>query len=462
MTERVAAFFVPVLLAVALLYQVFADLQIAMSQPASLWIIGLTLAAAAVAGTLAFIGPVVVRVGVLTASALVFLDVTLHLSGLFERLTPEIRVLVSRDEQRITALHQIKAALEADIAGFGALPAAEQYGEGTGPAEFWRNWWDVSAADGDRDGHPFLDFLVDDGIVSAVPVDPVNRPAPDDDPRGGQQFVYLLVPPGYEYAGGTCDPGPNRWIYLLGITDLEYEDHRPPARFTGSGCACLWRDQPDYFQHHFDYVLCGGFDASPDTRSQAVSKRAAARAARADAEARVHAPHDARRIADLRRIQEALTRYAENVGRLPRPSEYGEAEASSAPGFWQHMWDVSAEDGDRDGVPFLDFLVESGTMDPVPVDPDNEPSATGDPRDGRQFVYFVVPPDYQFEGGSCAAAENEWTYLLGITDLRSESRRPPRGIGGSGCECLWRNQPNYFQAHFDYVLCGTFRRAGAD
>jgi hypothetical protein len=47
--------------------------------------------------------------------------------------------------------------------------------------------------------------------------------------------------------------------------------------------------------------------------------------------------------------------------------------------------------------------------------------------------------------------------MLGITDLRSEVTRPPANIKGSGCECLWRDQPNFFQSQFDYVLCGTFR-----
>ncbi|HEV3486621.1 MAG TPA: hypothetical protein VG106_14515, partial [Vicinamibacterales bacterium] len=135
----------------------------------------------------------------------------------------------------------------------------------------------------------------------------------------------------------------------------------------------------------------------------------------------------------------------------------GEREKSASAGFWQGYWDVSGEDGDGDGKPFLDFLVDSGTMTSVPVDPENERAADGDPRGGRQYVYYVVPPEHDFAGGSCGAAKKEWVYLLGITDLRSEAARPPKNIAGSGCECLWRNAPNYFQKHFDYVVCGTFR-----
>jgi hypothetical protein len=463
MNGKLATFCVPVLAAVALLYHVLADLQVAVTQDATLLVIGMTLGLAAAAGLLAAFGPPVLRVGVLAVTAVVFLDVAVRLSGVFDRLTPGIRVFVARDEQRIAHLHQIKAALDKYVSDVGPLPTPEQYGEATGVPDFWLNWWDVSAHDGDGDHLPFLDFLVDDGILPIVPLDPVNEPSSKGDPTGGKQYVYFVVPPDHDYAGGACDPRPDRWTYLLGITDLEYETDRPPAKFSGSGCACLWRDQPNFFQHHFDYILCGSFDSTPEARARAKNVRAERAAAAEAAEratlTRLHGPQDGRRVADVLRIQEALHTYLERVGPLPTPAEYGEGEASRGPGFWQHWWDVSAEDADGDGLPFLDFLVDSGTMTSVPVDPESQAAADGDPRGGRQYVYFVVPPDYtSYQGGSCAASRNRWVYLLGITDLRSEISRPPRNFAGSGCECLWRDSPNFFQEHFDYIVCGTFRR----
>jgi hypothetical protein len=273
MNGKLAAFLVPVLATVALLYQVLADLQVALTHDATLLVTGIVLAGAVVAGALAALGPPVVRVAVLAVTFVAFLDVTIRLSGVFERLTPGIRVFVARDEQRIAHLHQIQAALERYASQVGPLPTPIEYGEATGIQDYWLNWWDASAHDGDGDAHPFLDFLVDDGILAAVPVDPVNERARDADARGGKQYVYFVVPAGYDYAGGVCAEQKNRWMYMLAITDLEYEKDRPPSRFGGSGCECLWRDQPNFFQHQFDYVLCGSFDGSPEARARAAQRR---------------------------------------------------------------------------------------------------------------------------------------------------------------------------------------------
>jgi hypothetical protein len=259
MKGRLAAFLVPPLTALIFLYQVFSDLQIAVTHDATLRVIGLTLGVAVAGGVLAAVGPSLVRVGVLTACAILFLDLTVHLSGVFDRLTPRNRVIVARDEQRIADLHRIKIALDAHIAQYGSLPTPNDYGEATGASGFWQNYWDVSSTDGDADGRPFLDFLVDGNILSTVPVDPVNVHGANADVRDGQQYVFFLVPPDHLYEGGACDGRPDRWVYMVGVTDLEYEPFRPPARFTGSGCTCLWRDRPNYFQQYFDYILCGEF-----------------------------------------------------------------------------------------------------------------------------------------------------------------------------------------------------------
>jgi hypothetical protein len=481
MKEKVASFLVPLLIAVVLLYQVLASLRIAVTHGATLLIIGITLAIAVAAGLLAAFGPPLVRVAVLAASTLVFLDVTFHLSSVFDRLRPKIRKQTTNDERRIADLHRIKSALDQYVTEYGALPAPAEYGEGTGPAGFWENWWDLSAHDGNKDGVPFLGFLAEAGTLPSVPLDPVNEPSPKGEPQGGKQYVYLLVPAGYDYAGGASDAAPNRFHYVLGITDLSLETSRPPKVFAGSGCASLWRNQPNFFQNHFDYVLCGTYEATPaivakaagaraKLASEARAKRAAEVRAKRDAVAlakqaeagRVHLPQDRRRVADLLKIRQGLQKYLATVGPLPAPSDYGEAEPSRGPLFWQYHWDVSSDDGDRDGKAFLDFLVESGTMPSVPVDPDNVAPRDGDPRGGKQYVYLLVPPANPYEGGSCVSRNHEWVYMLGITDLESEVTRPPASISGSGCTCLWRNQPDFFQKQFDYVICGTFKATPED
>jgi hypothetical protein len=367
------------------------------------------------------------------------------------------RERAARNKTRVADLQRIKAALEQYVAEVGPLPVPADYGEAGGSHPgFWQDWWDVSSKDGDNDQVLFLDFLVESGIVSTVPVDPVNTAAENGDPRGGKQYVYFVVPAGYDYAGGTCDARPNRWHYMIAITDLEGDASRPPTKFRGSGCNCLWREQPNFFQKSFDYVLCGSFEATPESIARAKETHAKRAAAFWEAKGRVHLPQDQRRVADLRQIQQGLQKYLSEVGPLPMPNEYGEAEDSTNAGFWQGYWDISTHDGDGDGIKFLDFLVDSGTMPSVPVDPENTGNAERDPRSGTQYVYRLIAPDEQYAGGSCGAARKEWVYLLGITDLRSQVSRPPTGIAGSGCDCLWKDQPNWFQQQFDYVLCGTF------
>ncbi|HEX2120108.1 MAG TPA: hypothetical protein VHL59_00565, partial [Thermoanaerobaculia bacterium] len=244
-----------------------------MTHRATLTIIGITLAIAVAAGVLAALGPSIARVAVLSACTLLFLDMTFHLSGVFQRLPPASRRRVTRDERRVADIHRIKAALEQYVAQVGPLPTAEEYGEATGPAGFWTNWWDFSSHDGDGDRAPFLDFLIEADILSTVPLDPMNTPSRTADVGGGKEYVYFVVPAGYDYAGGTCDARPNRWHYMLAITDLEEETSRPPKRVRGSGCDCLWRDRPNLFQQYFDYVVCGSFDATPASRARAAETR---------------------------------------------------------------------------------------------------------------------------------------------------------------------------------------------
>jgi prepilin-type N-terminal cleavage/methylation domain-containing protein len=160
---------------------------------------------------------------------------------------------------------------------------------------------------------------------------------------------------------------------------------------------------------------------------------------------------DARRIADLKQIATLLELYIDKYGTLPRPSEYG--ESNSSPGWWDGWWDLSSGDGDGDGIYFLDFLIEKGLTSSVSVDPLNSPiDYNGYPHaDGYRYVYYIAPKGYTYQGGSCVVDSGS-VWLLGISELEAY----PSGSFNSGCECLWKDSPNFFQGSLDYIICGTF------
>ena len=187
-------------------------------------------------------------------------DMYLHLwkEHLTPLLTAALEGIEARDRQRVADLRSLQQALEAFISKHRTLPSPADYGEGGGREGFWKGWWDLSAVDGNGNGRPFMDFLIDREVVERIPVDPLNR-ANSADPLKGEQYVYFVVPPHYDYRGGPCG-APRRWHYLLAITELESVDKRPPVTIRGSGCECLWNDDPNFFQGHFDYILCGVFD----------------------------------------------------------------------------------------------------------------------------------------------------------------------------------------------------------
>jgi hypothetical protein len=245
--------------AITILYNPLASLQITVRQPEALWIVAVTLGVAIALGLLAAFGGWPMRNLVLALTALIWIDIALPLPSLFERLSPAQRAVRQRDQQRLADIETIQRALEAHITAHGGLPRPEDYGEQMGPPNFWGGWWDVSSQDGDGDGIPFLDFLVERGVVLSVPIDPSNHPSEDGVPTGGSQYAYFVVPSGYDYEGGQCEEHRGYSTYLLGITDLELETTRPPQHAEGSGCECLWKDKPNFFQDYFDYVLCGRF-----------------------------------------------------------------------------------------------------------------------------------------------------------------------------------------------------------
>ena len=256
---RIAAFLVPPMATAALLYRALADLQIALAHPAMLIVAGVCLALACGAGAAAAAGGPVVRTLVLSATTVLLLDVALHGPLYFEPLRPEARRIRARDAQRVTDIARIQAAIQNYIARTGPPERPTAYGEGTGPAAFWQDWWDLSAVDQDGDGRPFMSFLVDNGFLPDVPMDPVNETDDPTDPRLGHQYVYYVTPPGYDYAGGSCPAAEGRGTYLLAITAFETPAEARATALRSPGCACLWRDSPDFFAQYFDYVVCGTF-----------------------------------------------------------------------------------------------------------------------------------------------------------------------------------------------------------
>ncbi len=255
-SQRLAALVVPPLTAFVLLYNVFADLQITVFRAETLELAAGWMGGGLALGCLAAFGGERLRIAVLGLMVVLWADVTFGAFTVFDALGPESRAVSARDRRRVADVTAIAEALDRHVREVGPLPRPGDYGEGMGPVDFWDGWWDVSTLDGNGDGRPFMEFLVDRGLMTSVPVDPTNQPPADRHPSRGQQYAYFVVPPGYDYQGGQCgDPGAS--TYLIAVTDLERESERPPTGVSGSGCECLWRNKPDFFQQYFDYLKCG-------------------------------------------------------------------------------------------------------------------------------------------------------------------------------------------------------------
>lgn len=252
----VACILAPVIGAAVLLYQALTELRIVLTQPETIAVVLGVLLLAAGLGAVAAFAPRL-RLYVLSALTVAFVDVALQPARMFDALTPGLRTPARRDQRRLADLHRLDRALRDYLRDVGPLPTPKQYGEGTGPRGFWEGWWDLSAVDGDRDGTYFLDFLADSGVLPEVPLDPRNETDDPRDPRSGSQYIYFVSPQGYRYQGGPCDRWQGRAVYMLAITRLETDAGEPVPET--SNCACLWRDSPDFFRQHFAYALCGSF-----------------------------------------------------------------------------------------------------------------------------------------------------------------------------------------------------------
>lgn len=94
--KKIASFAIPPLTAIILLYQVLANLQIALTRIETLLVAGLCLGLAIAAGGIAAFRGDKARIGVFTVSILLLLDVSIHLPAIFENLQPQHRALRAR------------------------------------------------------------------------------------------------------------------------------------------------------------------------------------------------------------------------------------------------------------------------------------------------------------------------------------------------------------------------------
>jgi prepilin-type N-terminal cleavage/methylation domain-containing protein len=94
---------------------------------------------------------------------------------------------------------------------------------------------------------------------------------------------------------------------------------------------------------------------------------------------------DAKRLADMRQLMTALNLYQEVNGCLPITN------ASTCPGNGGYSeWNAGAWDYSSQGG-FMTFLVSSGLMAKVPVDPINNMTGDGSPAGSYGYFYYCYP-----------------------------------------------------------------------
>ncbi|HED66321.1 MAG TPA: prepilin-type N-terminal cleavage/methylation domain-containing protein [Planctomycetes bacterium] len=113
----------------------------------------------------------------------------------------------------------------------------------------------------------------------------------------------------------------------------------------------------------------------------------------------VQMSRDARRLADIQRVRNAIEQYHMDKGEYPTPNP--------SPAFGG--WDVSNDGG------FIDVLTEEGYLEEMPEDPLNTPT--------YHYRYFVYEP------GTYACEGKGEYYVLGIRNFESpEFAREHRGF----------------------------------
>lgn len=165
----------------------------------------------------------------------------------------------ANDARRLSDIKEIKKAVELYADKYGSLPTISSYGRANVSPGYWDGWWDLSS---NTTSGTFMSFLVTGGVMSKVPVDPLNTPNPYNGfPYGepqysGYRYVFYVAPRGYNYHGGSCVMNSGQ-AYILAIANFETDTTRPSTKFDGSECKCLWQTTPGQFETEFAYVTCG-------------------------------------------------------------------------------------------------------------------------------------------------------------------------------------------------------------
>lgn len=149
----------------------------------------------------------------------------------------------ARDSQRVSDLKSIQKAIELHRIQTGAVPVSSASGLGA------QSGWESSAREAKGE---FLKPLVSNGVVSAVPVDPVNNATEDSMTAAAASNKYTYVYYVYPAGNSGCDPARGRY-YVLGALSMTTTGNGPHASSPGFNCS--GRD----WQADFSWVT-GGYE----------------------------------------------------------------------------------------------------------------------------------------------------------------------------------------------------------
>ena len=147
----------------------------------------------------------------------------------------------ARDARRLSDARQIVLALQMYHTEYERYPGStSSYGEAEQANSC--GGWDSSTVDNDGDGKPFIEPLINSGIMSVVPGDPLGTGL-----CYGYDYRY------YRYDAGNygCDAARGAF-FVFGVNDMETSGRPHPA---SPGWSCPNRD----WQGEFDWVA-GGFE----------------------------------------------------------------------------------------------------------------------------------------------------------------------------------------------------------
>jgi hypothetical protein len=145
----------------------------------------------------------------------------------------------ARDARRLSDMRQIVNALQIYFIQNGRFSEPTSvYGECEGPC----GCWDTSTVDNDLDGRPFIEPLIDAGIMRTVPGDPIGTGT-----CSGFTYHYFC----YSAGDNGCDPTRGNF-YVLEVNDMETSGRPHPQ---SPGWSCSGRN----WQNEYDWVT-GGFE----------------------------------------------------------------------------------------------------------------------------------------------------------------------------------------------------------